>query len=60
MILVSLNLSRNENKLELYLTEINKFKTLKSLDLSHNKIDIPRTNQFNELVELTFLGLRYL
>ena len=55
----SLDISRNENNLESFMTKINTLITLKVLNLSHNQISILKTNQFNNLYQLKQLDLSH-
>ena len=54
-----LDLSENEETFEEYLEGINKFESLKVLNLSHNKISILKERQFNGLIALAVLDLSF-
>ena len=57
--LVSLDLSNNKNDFESYMETINKFLSLKVLNLSYNQISIIKEKQFERLIKLEILDLSY-
>ena len=57
--LKSLDLSNNFNSFDDFMTKINSFTKLESLNISHNKILILKDNQFNRLNNLNVLDLSY-
>ena len=56
---ISLDLSNNQHSMEEYFPVINTFFKLRDLNLSHNQISIIRSNQFDQLSELTSLDLTF-
>jgi len=57
--LKSLDLSNNFNSFDDFMTKINSFTKLESLNISHNKLLLLKENQFNRLNDLNVLDLSF-